>query len=147
MARLAAIALAERRMGPMALQDNAVLNVEAGIAGDARGIQKMRQVSVLFDGDWAAACAEIDQDLPWTTRRANFLVNGADNPQRIGARLKIGDVILEVTEETEPCALMERAAKGLKAALKPEWRGGLCCRVITGGRVAVGDDLDIQLPK
>ena len=146
MTKLIAIALTERRMAPMVLQNEADLSIEAGIAGDARGTEKLRQVSVLFEGDWKEACAEIGQELPWTTRRANFLVNG-ENPKRLGARLEIGDVILEVTEETEPCALMERAARGLRGALKPGWRGGVCCRVIQGGHVAVGNELDIQLPQ
>ena len=145
MAKLRAIALADRRRGAMARQEKTFLSDDAGISGDVRGTDKSRQVSVLFAGDWDAACAEIGQELPWTSRRANFLVNGK-NPKRLGARLKIGDVILEVTDETRPCALMERAAIGPTAAVESDWRGGVCCRVVKGGPVAVGDDMEIQRP-
>lgn len=113
----------------MARQEKTFLSDDGGIAGD-----------------WDAACAEIGQELPWTPRRANFLVNG-ENPDRLGARLKIGDVILEVTDETQPCALTEQAVIGLKAAVESDWRGGVCCRVVKGGPVAVGDDMEIQRPQ
>jgi MOSC domain-containing protein YiiM len=107
-----------------------------------RGAQKVRQVTVLFAEDWRAACAELYADIPWTTRRANFYVEGfahAAAVKRIGARLMIGGVLLEVTEETDPCGRMEEQVPGLKAALTPNWRGGICCKVVQGGDVKIGD--------
>ena len=53
--------------------------------------------------------------------------------------LVIGDVMLEVTQETQPCSRMEKAQPGLRAALAPEWRGGVCCTVVSGGYVRVSD--------
>ena len=50
--------------------------------------------------------------------------------------------MLEVTQETKPCHLMEAAHPGLKRALTPEWRGGVCCRVLKGGKVRVGDRVE-----
>jgi MOSC domain-containing protein YiiM len=38
---------------------------------------------------------------------------------------------------------MERAQAGLYNALKPEWRGGVCCRVVQGGDIAAGDPVSI----
>lgn len=120
---------------------SAAVTTALGVEGDCRGVQKVRQVSVLFAEDWRAACAELFADIPWTTRRANFYVENfahAADVKRIGARLKIGDVLLEVTEETDPCGRMEEQVSGLRAALTPNWRGGICCKVLSDGHVETG---------
>ena len=72
--------------------------------------------------------------LPWTTRRANLLVAGVRLPRASGGILQIGSVRLEVTAQTYPCARMEDARPGLLKALAREWRGGVTCRVVEGGR-------------
>jgi MOSC domain-containing protein YiiM len=36
---------------------------------------------------------------------------------------------------------MDKQHEGLRKALTPEWRGGVACRVLRGGDVAVGDDV------
>jgi MOSC domain-containing protein YiiM len=79
--------------------------------------------------------------LPWVTRRANLFVEGIAPPHE-GGQLRIGDLVLEVTQETQPCHLMEAAHRGLKRALTPEWRGGVCCRVLKGGMIRVGDRVE-----
>jgi MOSC domain-containing protein YiiM len=119
----------------------APVTVARGVEGDARGVQKIRQVTVLFAEDWRAACAELFADIPWTTRRANVYVEGFSSVQQVksvGAKLKIGDVLLEVTEETDPCGRMEEQVPGLKAALTPNWRGGICCKVLSDGHIELG---------
>ncbi|BCW87849.1 hypothetical protein sos41_09800 [Alphaproteobacteria bacterium SO-S41] len=140
---LRAIALAPKKRAPMVEVDHATITREKGITGDARGHFPGRQVTVVFEDDWQAACDVLDKDLPWTTRRANLLVGGIDVPRRIGAQLRVGEVLLEVREETKPCGLMEKAVTGLKAALKPGWRGGVCCVVLEGGEIAPGDDVAV----
>jgi MOSC domain-containing protein YiiM len=97
----------------------------------------------VFREGWDAACRELGVELPWTTRRANLFVEGVPVPAE-GKRLVIGSLVLEVTQETEPCQLMEAAHRGLRAALTPEWRGGVCCRVVQGGTIRVGDRVDVE---
>jgi MOSC domain-containing protein YiiM len=41
--------------------------------------------------------------------------------------------------ETDPCGNMERAHPGLRAALTPNWRGGIYGEVLEGGTLSVGD--------
>jgi len=36
-----------------------------------------------------------------------------------------------------------RGARRLMRALYPEWRGGVTCRVLEGGRVAIGDPVAV----
>lgn len=132
--------------------DRAEVSQAAGVAGDCRGVRKpggtgRRQVTLMERGDWTAALAEIGRDIPWRERRANLLVDGFDLPQRPGARLRLGaDVVLEVTCECDPCHRMDALSPGLFAALRPEWRGGVCSRVLAGGVIAVGDPIRIEEP-
>ena len=122
--------------------------VALGIVGDCRGVLKgtgKRQVTLMERGDWEAATAELGLVLPWWERRCNLLVDGLDLPRRAGARLRIGrDVMLEVTVEDDPCVRMDAVAPGLFAALIPDWRGGACARVISGGWIAVGDVIEVE---
>jgi MOSC domain-containing protein YiiM len=114
------------------------ITVESGVNGDARGKPGRRQVTVISRDAWEAACSELGvTHLPWTTRRANLLVDGIDLRGKIGYDLRIGDAVLTINGETRPCEVMERAYPGLKAALKPEWRGGVVCRVRQSGDIAV----------
>jgi MOSC domain-containing protein YiiM len=114
-----------------------------GVQGDARGKKSGRQVTVLFREGWDRACGELGVTLPWVMRRANLFVEGIA-PPREGGQLRIGELVLEVTQETQPCHLMEAAHRGLKRALTPDWRGGVCCRIITGGTIRVGDDVEVS---
>ena len=129
--------------------DDAAVTLEGGIAGDFRGASRgkpyNRQVTLIERGDWQAALAEIGAEIPWEERRANLLVDRLDLPQVKGARLRIGaDVVLEISGECDPCRQMEKVAPGLEAALRPDWRGGTCAKVITGGTIAVGDEIRIE---
>ena len=141
--KLICIAKVAELRAPLQKMESSNITVEAGIDGDARGRKLNRQVTVLFRESWEDACRELDVELPWTTRRANLLVAGVDAPQSVGGKIRIGDVTLEIMQETEPCMLMEQAHTGLKAALTPKWRGGVCCKVLSGGRIAVGDAVSI----
>ena len=142
--RLIGIARAVELRAPLEEVDGATITVEAGIAGDARGRKPGRQVTVLFRESWDDACRDLGVHLPWIARRANLLVEGIAPPQADGGRIVIGDVVLEVTMETDPCFLMEKAHAGLKAALTPAWRGGVCCKVLCGGAIRVGDAVELS---
>ena len=143
MGHLLAIARAPVKRGPLMALSEAAVGVADGVDGDARGKRPGRQVTVVFREGWDAACRELGAELPWITRRANLLVEGVAVP-REGKRLVIGSLVLEVTQETQPCQVMEAAHRGLRAALTPDWRGGVCCRVVQGGTIRVGDRVEIE---
>lgn len=143
---VAGIARHGRPRGPIELLDTVEVTRDGGLVGDFRGAVKpgglgRRQVSLIERADWDAAMAELGVDHHWSVRRANLLVDGFDLPLRPGARLRIGPVLLEVTQECDPCSRMEEIAPGLKAALAPDWRGGALAKVIAGGRIAIGDPI------
>ncbi len=126
--------------------ESGVITVEAGLEGDHKGPKfPLRRITVLGREDWDAALAELSDlagvpRLPWTARRANLLVEGVRLPRARGAQLKIGPVVLEVTYPTQPCKRMDEVHPGLLKALHPDWRGGVTCRVLEGGRVCIGDE-------
>jgi len=147
--RLAGIARHRRPRGVVETLDAVEVTLERGVEGDFRGGAKgkphKRQVTLIERGDWDAAMAELGLSLDWSQRRCNLLVDGFDLPQRVGARVRIGEsVVLEITTECDPCSRMEALAPGLEAALTPDWRGGACARVISGGHIAIGDRIRIE---
>jgi MOSC domain-containing protein YiiM len=138
--RLIGICRAREKMAPLEQLDQADVTPEAGIAGDVRGRKPGRQVTVLFREGWQDACSEAGQpELTWLTRRANLYVEGLERPRQAGVELVIGEVVLKVADETKPCALMETALPGLRAAMRPDWRGGVSCDVVRGGMIRLGD--------
>ena len=144
MGELVAIARKGMSRAPMEVIDSVEVTQEAGIAGDYRGRRpRNRQVTVISADVWAEVCAELGADIDWTTRRANLLVRGVELPKRKGARLTVGGLELEVGMETAPCERMDEQHQGLTAALKPDWRGGVCCRVLNDAEIRVGDPVTV----
>jgi len=144
MARLLGIAVKQQRKGTVSLHDEAMLNIHAGVVGDWRGKPGKRQVTLMSLNDWQAACDELGVELPWQTRRANLLVDNLPLAQSTGARIVLGDAVLEVTGETDPCERMEEAQPGLFQALARDWRGGVTCRVIANGVVRIGIEVELH---
>ena len=144
MSRIRAIAIRNRPRVAMQSIDSARIDIASGILGDFRGSQRGRQVTILSESAWQRACDEVGAELPWTVRRANLLVDGIEfDDSYIGKRVRIGEVELEITEETDPCTRMDEQHPGLTAALEPEWRGGVCCRVLKAGDIRIGDAVEI----
>ena len=144
MGKLLRIASRQRSRSPMELHDERAITLESGVEGDLRGRPGPRQVTVVARESWTEACRELGREVPWTARRANLLVEGVSLEKAVGRVLRIGEVELEITGETEPCSRMDEAASGLRAALEPEWRAGVTCRVRRGGKVAAGDAVTLD---
>ncbi len=142
--RVVAIARRERSRAPMEEISAAAVTAEAGVDGDYRGNPDDRQVTVLTRESWQAACNELGKDIPWTTRRANILIEGMRVEGMLGQTIRIGDLALKITGETDPCSRMEEQVAGLRQALSPDWRGGVTCRVENSGQIAVGDTVELE---
>lgn len=141
MGTLLGIAYRDGSRLPMREIDATRISLDAGVARDFRGQKRgPRQVTLLCAEKWHAACAELGIELPWTTRRANLLVNGLPiGAECVGRTLRVGTALLRITLETNPCGRMDEQYRGLKRALLPDWRGGACCEVLEDGDIAVGD--------
>lgn len=116
------------------------ITCENGVVPDFRGKPGKRQVTLLSLQSWQDACDELGAVLPWTYRRANILIDGLRfSAIDVGRIIRIGEAELQVMIETDPCPRMDAQHQGLTAALTPNWRAGVCCKVLKGGTVQVGD--------
>ncbi len=136
------------KLGPMDPHPTAHLIAGEGIAGNSnRGGR--RQVTVISAEGWADAIAELDGgagtvEVDPSARRANLMVSGLPLAETGGRVLRVGACRVLIRGETRPCERMERARAGLKAALGPDWRGGVFGEVIEGGEIAVGDPVGLE---
>jgi MOSC domain-containing protein YiiM len=151
---LGGIARHGRSRGPIQLLDAVSVTTQGGVHGDFRGAIRpggkgRRQISLISAEGWEAAMAQMgldaDQILPWHARRVNLLSYGIQFPMTTGYVVAIGESLrFEVTKECDPCGRMEELLPGLKAALLPEWRGGILGKVLTDGDIAIGDTIRIE---
>lgn len=86
-----------------------------------------------------AALSGHDSIDPATLRR-NLVVSGIPLVALKGQRFRIGEVLLEGTDDCDPCAMME-AALGPGGYNAMVGMGGLCARVVEGGVLQVGAPL------
>lgn len=143
MGTLNGIAKREKSRAPMETLEEATISIDKGLEGDCKGMRfPQRQLTILAIEDWKAVLELIGGiDLDWTVRRANLLVSGIILPRGRGSQIAIGDVVVEVRDQTSPCQQMENAHTGLRKALSGDWRGGVSCRVISGGNIKIGDSV------
>lgn len=73
-----------------------------------------------------------------TLLRRNVVVSGVPLIALKGRRFRIGEVLLEGTEECDPCSNMEKAL-GPGGFNAMRGHGGLCARIIEGGVFRIGD--------
>lgn len=127
---------------PVEARERVVAVAGVGLEGDHKQGGK-RQVTLLSREAWQAACAEVGAELDPGVRRANLVVSGVALEQTVGARLRLGEVVVEVLGETDPCDRMEEAHPGLRGALEPDVRGGVFGRIERGGEIAVGEAVEV----
>ena len=150
--RLDGIARHKVSRGPMETLERASVTPDMGLEGDCRGSvpegkKGNRQITVIEAESWAAAMRDLGgaDGLVWSDRRANLLVSGVRLPRQAGKVIAIGKGLrIEVRCECDPCSRMDALRDGLRAALTPDWRGGICGRVISEGEIALGDEVRIE---
>lgn len=72
--------------------------------------------------------------------RRNIVVSGVPLNALIGKKFRLGEVLLEGTDACDPCERME-AALGPGAYNAMVGHGGLCARILQGGKICIGDSL------
>lgn len=140
--RIEAIAIRTTKNGPMQLLDHATGVVDQGLAEDLP-CSTERGLSLISKQQWETVQSEIGKDLPWHTRRANVLVDSGSLAGLIGMKIAIGELEMDVLDETRPCGLMDQIEPGLREVLKPDFRGGVLGRITKGGSIKPGDEIQI----
>jgi len=133
------------KRGAMKQVDQVHAHAQGGLSEDIE-VKNHRGVSLLSTEQWQDVITDLGRPVPWYERRANVLIDCGGMLELIGRQLQIGDVLLDVTMETKPCAFIESLHTGMFDALKPDGRGGVCCRIHQGGVFKVGDQVTVVGP-
>ena len=139
--KLAAIWVKRAHRGRMDSVSSATLVAGRGINGNADQGGR-RQVTIIERRAWDAAIEQVGVSVDPAARRANLLVSGVALAESRGRILKIGDCQLRIRGEVRPCERMDEAQPGLRAALRPDWRGGVFAEVLTDATIQVGAEVD-----
>lgn len=118
--------------------EEAQLVAGRGVLGSADQGGK-RQITIVDEARWLDATREVGVDVDPSKRRANVLIRGLDLENTRGRTLRLGACTIRIYGETTPCERMEEAQSGLRAAMKPHWRGGVYGEIVEGGSIRAGD--------
>ena len=142
MARLQSIHVAKGSRLPMRAVETAEVEAGKGIVGDRYHGTRHRHVTVQSAESLAEAAQEYGADVPPELTRRNLTVDAGVVPREPGARITVGPVLLEVVRVAAPCRLLDDTiGRGAQEALRR--RAGSVCRVLTGGTITVGDEVEL----
>ena len=136
------IGLRTERSGEIQVVELTQAIVGLGLDGDHRCLKtpgSARQVTIISREYIHQIAQQLGIDFidPALLRR-NLVISGMNLNLLRFQRLQIGEVILETSALCDPCSRMdENLGKGAAAAMFGY--GGLCAKVIKGGRIEVGD--------
>jgi MOSC domain-containing protein YiiM len=134
------IGLRPARDVPMQVVDAVDGVAGKGLAGDRYGSGSGKRGITLIQAEHLPAIAALSGreavDPAWLRR--NIVVSGLPLVALKGRRFQLGDMLLEGTDDCDPCSRMEDAL-GPGGFNAMRGHGGLCARILEGGRVAVGD--------
>jgi MOSC domain-containing protein YiiM len=132
-----------RRGDPQAVEEARAIPGR-GLEGDRKRSLK-RQLTVVSAEAWASAAREAGTDVDPRWRRSNVVVSGLVFTRELfGHKLRLGEAVLEILGENEPCQRMDELHLGLRAALARELRAGVYGKIGVGGMVRVGDDVQVE---
>jgi MOSC domain-containing protein YiiM len=126
---------------------------DTGLAGDRyardRGFWKSIeacQVTLISEDDLLHAGKRLPDELFNRLRhgghRRNLLIRGMKTRQLQGKTFRIGTAIFEYHKPRPPCGYLEQVTgKGIARALGN--KSGICLRIKTGGKLTVGDSLEV----
>ena len=138
MAHVSNLFIAVEHHKPMKAVDQATAVANRGFEGCIHGRHGSKRQVLLVDTE---TLAEFGLE-PGIVRENITTVGLNVGDLKLGQRLAIGGAVLEVTIPCEPCHQMDEIRMGLQEALKD--RRGVLCRVIEGGRIERGDEIEIR---
>lgn len=145
MGEMKAICISEARGTPKTEVLEADIQVNWGIVGDAHGGNWHRQISMLAAEkieDFRERGAQVANG----AFGENLIVEGFDlRTLPVGTRFQIKDVILELTQIGKECHSHCAIYKKMGDCIMP--REGVFTKVIQGGHIQKGDNIEVILPE
>lgn len=142
------IGLRPARRTPMLEVHQAAAIAEYGLEGDHRASKTAgsgRQITLISREFIQQTAHFLGRDIiePGILRR-NLVVAGINLHALRHQRFTIGDALFEAGALCHPCSRMETAlgTGGVAAMLG---HGGLCCRILRSGTIAIGDRVQVQV--
>jgi MOSC domain-containing protein YiiM len=130
---------------PMRPVDTIRAEAGKGLVGDRYHGTRHRHVTVQSQSQLDEAAAELGAPVDPAGTRRNITISHGAVPEAPGARVRIGDVRLEVVRRAAPCKLLDDSVgPGAKLALVR--RAGSVFRVLTSGTIGVGDPVELDPP-
>ncbi len=141
-AKVKAVCISEQKGTLKFPVDKIELKKDHGIIGDAHAGNWHRQVSLLADESVDKMRVKFP-DIPIGAFAENILTEGIELcTLPIGTRLKIGDVILEVTQIGKECHADCAIRKQVGDCVMP--REGIFTKVLSEGIIRPGDEINVQ---
>jgi len=134
------IGLRPRRDVPMREVADAEAVAGKGLVGDRYAGGSGNRGLTLIQAEHLPAIAALSghEHVSAALLRRNLVVSGLPLVALKGRRFRIGEVLLEGVDDCDPCSRMETAlGPGGYNAMRGH--GGLCARILEGGRLHVGD--------
>jgi MOSC domain-containing protein YiiM len=134
------IGLRPRREVAMEPVAQVLAQTGAGLVGDRYSGGSGKRGITLIQAEHLPVIAALSghQSVAPATLRRNLVVSGLPLVALKGRRFRIGEVVLEGTEDCDPCSRME-AALGAGGFNAMRGHGGLCARILDGGTIRLGD--------
>ena len=142
---LRAIYVADTDGGPIRAIDRAEIRTDYGIVGDRAAGKSDRHVTVFRREDFLDAVREarLEETAEDGSTRRNLETQDLSAAELKGPILRVGDVVLRVTDDCRGCGIMDKSVgPGAQKAL--EGRAGVCCIVETGGSIRLGDPITCE---
>lgn len=145
LATVTEIHLAPGRRLPTKPVESVEAEAGRGLVGDRYHGTKHRHVSIQSASQLAEAASVLGRPIEPAGTRRNLTISSGEVPRDPGDRIRVGEVLLEVVRVAAPCRLLDdNLGRGAAEALRR--RAGSICRILEGGVISVGDEVDFWFP-
>ena len=140
------IGLAPSKRAPLVPTEEAEVAIGTGFVGEhhASAGRGKRQVTLIQAEHFPVMSSIMGRPVRPEDTRRNVVVSGVNLASFRHRRFRVGDVVLEWSEDCHPCARMdENLGDGGLQAMRGH--GGICATVIESGCLRVGDEVAISV--
>lgn len=137
-----AIHIRPLRKAPVRLLSEVEAISGRGLSGDYyNSPDGNRQITLILEEDLQAAASVLGlETIDAALTRRNILIRGFNMHQPAGARIRVGECLIEVTGPCRPCSQMdENIQAGAQEAMKD--KGGITARILEGGMIRLQDSV------